>query len=540
MTSATCTFTANKMKDLLDISQADLAKKVTNLLTDANIQIEQVQGLKQVLTNASGYSKACAKFSSTKKLDKYVASNYAYLAPIEYVLGMNENGKNDTYQYVPILNSIEALLKHEGVLAQVIEDHVSHDGKLRDICDGSKIKESTFFFTNPTALKIILYYDDFVVSNPLGNKTRKYKIGAFYFVLANLKPRYRSRLIMIPLVALCKNAHIQKYGMDAILRPLISDFKKLENDGMLVEFEGKTFHFHGTLVAIVADNLAAHALGNFYQNFSTSLRLCRFCNVTNKELLNVFHEGKVTLRTIDAHDNQANRIERMPHLASVYGFKGHSCLKSLDHFHIIQGIPFDIAHDVLEGLVPEVIGNVIVSLVSDGFLTLSELNEIVLNFPYQDSDKNNKPQPFATKLYNFKVKLTAAECWCLIRLLPLMIGNYIEKGHPIWEVLLDLCDIVELIFAPEYSKADILYMKEKIEEFHVNYHGKFPNENMKPKGHYTLHYGTLTAIYGPLIHLWTLRFESKHNYFKGLMHCTKKTELMFANIWPQDTNTTKH
>ena len=35
-------------------------------------------------------------------------------------------------------------------------------------------------------LEIILYHDDFNVVNPLRNKTGKYKVSAFYFVLGNL------------------------------------------------------------------------------------------------------------------------------------------------------------------------------------------------------------------------------------------------------------------------------------------------------------------------------------------------------------------
>lgn len=53
----------------------------------------------------------------------------------------------------------------------------------------------------------MLYYDDFVMSNPITNKIRKYKIGAFYFLLGNLEPKYRAQLPLMPLVLLCKAEH---------------------------------------------------------------------------------------------------------------------------------------------------------------------------------------------------------------------------------------------------------------------------------------------------------------------------------------------
>ena len=51
--------------------------------------------------------------------------------------------------------------------------------------------------------------------------------GAFYFTLGNISPKYRSRLSSIQLLALVKSDHINTYGMNNILRPIIEDIKKL-------------------------------------------------------------------------------------------------------------------------------------------------------------------------------------------------------------------------------------------------------------------------------------------------------------------------
>ena len=50
----------------------------------------------------------------------------------------------------------------------------------------------------------------------------------------------------------------------------------------------------------------------------------------------------------------------------------------------------------------------------------------------------------------------------------------------------------------------------------------FPeNKGLKPKFHFLIHYPTLIKKFGPLIYLWTLRFEAKHSYFKGLINQIK-------------------
>lgn len=52
------------------------------------------------------------------------------------------------------------------------------------------------------------------------------------------------------------------------------------------------------------------------------------------------------------------------------------------------------------------------------------------------------------------------------------------------------------------------------------------NKNLKPKHHYMLHYTSLILSLGPLIRLWSLRFESKHSYFKRTVRRTQN----FKNV----------
>uniref|UniRef100_A0A3P8P8F6 Uncharacterized protein n=1 Tax=Astatotilapia calliptera TaxID=8154 RepID=A0A3P8P8F6_ASTCA len=79
--------------------------------------------------------------------------------------------------------------------------------------------------------------------------------------------------------------------------------------------------------------------------------------------------------------------------------------------------------------------------------------------------------------------------------------------------------MVELICAPKIHHDQIAYLKIITEEYVHSRHTIFPNHPLKPKHHYLLHYSDLFLHFGPLIRLWTLRFESKHSYFK---ECARK------------------
>lgn len=45
----------------------------------------------------------------------------------------------------------------------------------------------------------------------------------------------------------------------------------------------------------------------------------------------------------------------------------------------------------------------------------------------------------------------------------------------------------------------------------------FPNVPLRPKHHFFTHYPYLIKKFGPIRHFWTLRFESKHRYFKNIL-----------------------
>ena len=84
----------------------------------------------------------------------------------------------------------------------------------------------------------MLYHGDFGVSNPLGNKVKKYKTSAFYFCLGNIPSKYKARVKDIQLaILLCPSYFIEKYSYKKILELLLSDLIILETKGISVKYE---------------------------------------------------------------------------------------------------------------------------------------------------------------------------------------------------------------------------------------------------------------------------------------------------------------
>ncbi|XP_028416974.1 uncharacterized protein LOC114541188 [Dendronephthya gigantea] len=163
--------------------------------------------------------------------------------------GYNEVLANEEFAYVPLLESLEQLLNQPSVLIQVLNGHASTDGYMRDFCDGQLYRCHPLLLRNPQAIQIILYYDELEIVNPLGSKTGKHKLGAFYYTLANIHPEHRSQLQAIQLVALVTVPLVKKYGIDAILEPFMNDLKELEKDeGHGFKIDGRIQRLQGTIV----------------------------------------------------------------------------------------------------------------------------------------------------------------------------------------------------------------------------------------------------------------------------------------------------
>ena len=81
------------------------------------------------------------------------------------------------------METLQQLLKHDDVFSYVINGHQSTDNVPRNFCDGQFYQNNDFFGADTQALQIMLYFDEFTASNPIGNKVKKIKIGAFYMLL---------------------------------------------------------------------------------------------------------------------------------------------------------------------------------------------------------------------------------------------------------------------------------------------------------------------------------------------------------------------
>lgn len=198
------------------------------------------------------------------------------------------------------------------------------------------------------------------------------------------------------------------------------------------------------------------------------------------------------------------------------GVKKNWPFNELSDFHVcMPGLPPCLGHDLLEGIVDYDMALMINHLVKElKWFTYCHLSIVIQSkFKYSVHDIKNKPSrvPPSGKCLGGN----AMQNCTLLFLFPMIIGDKVrDASDDVWQLLLALQEIVELVMAPTISESQVSVLSLLIAQYIDERRRLFPDVQLRPKHHYLIHYPYLIRQFGPLIRTWTLRFESKHRFFK--------------------------
>lgn len=415
--------------------------------------------------------------------------------------------------YVPLLGTLRSIFKNKDIRECFFQEKSFEEGTYKDINDGLYFRRHPLFSTKKHALQILLFFDEFETANPLGAKKGVHKLGAVYFTLKNLPPKLNSVLMNIHLAALFYTEDLKKYGFEKILKPLISDLKVLETNGIKLPFVDEPVF--GTVIQVTGDNLALNSLLGFVESFSATY-WCRFCLTTKDETQVKFTEAEpgLTLRSKELHAEHCKALQDEDAQPFVYGLKKDCVLNALQYFHSTENFAVDIMHDLLEGVVQYELKLFFQYLLKSGYISINALMERIQSFNYGFLERKNRPSGLKVEDKSKHLGLKAIQTLCLIRNTPLIFGDVVERGNEHWLFLILLLQIVNIIFSPIITDGMVTYLNHLICDHHNMFKELFPDKRLIPKHHLMIHYPRCIRKVGPLIHLWCMRFEAKHYTFK--------------------------
>lgn len=449
---------------------------------------------------------------------KYFKNNINYVEPLKCLLGRDNKHKQCFVYYVPIKDSLQSLLNNKQLLEKALIIPESNTSTLQDLEDGYIVKRTSLKIHPLPALNIILYQDAFEICNPLGSSKKKHKVIGMYYRLNILS---RSNIDNIQLVLLTYDKYLKIFSQEQIFGMLVSDLMDLEKNGIVFE-NNKIIPF---VSCMAGDNLGSHYIAGMTENFSSAKYFCRYCEV-DRDTFDNNPLAKGPKRTIEEYEKNIAAFEEHSCLIKSKGVKNNSVFNKLQYFHTIWGLPPCLAHDICEGIGAFDIPFILNHFISQGLFTDNYLNKQL--------DELFKLLPSTSySAFKFKAKKLSGngtQNMYFILLLPLAIFEKMEQHYygDYWQMLLTLNQIIQLVLSNKISQDETAYLQFLIENY-LQFRKTLFSAKLRPKHHYLLHYDELIRAYGPLINVWTFRFEQKHKYFKNIVrHCPNFINVLYT------------
>ena len=461
------------------------------------------------------------------KRTAFYTSHMKLIPPKEVLLWqeytVNNGVKRHISYYIPFDDNLRSFLSLPEIWREFQNSHSSNNAYMHDICDGSFIRNHDLFLNHPQALQIILYTDDIEIVNPIGSHSSKHKLTMFYFTLANISPHYRSTLPAIQLLAVAK-ARDLKSTSDA-MHVLLADFTDAVNRMMTtgVEFliNGSIQRIYRNVICVPCDSLASSWLGGFKESSSFAYKGCRTCKATNQAMKLESLEF-VEMRDENEHREQCEILDQLSSTSQKYwskmwGVNKKSALLNINDFPLCSALVHDPMHIFMEGVIPYELSLMLFNFVYvEHHFNLKFLNNRIKSFPYTYLHNKDVPEVIdKNHVLCGKLKQTAVAVMTLCYTLPFMVGHLIPSGN---EMLLNFLRLEKIMLpctSPYCNTETVAILKLMIKVHHMWFVRLYPKESITPKMHYMLHLPQQMLMFGPLRATWCMRFEAKHNCFKG-------------------------
>lgn len=480
------------------------------------------------------FKEQCDKWSSSfdnlmssYKQEQYFKENFNFIEPKPISIGesckMIGHGnkrfagvKSHYLYYISLSQTIAALCKKTRLL-EIIQTKDSRKGNSEEMIfdfEDGLLSQTHPLFQDKHVFRIVLYYDDVEICNPLGSKSNK--LGLFYFTILNIPYKYRARMQSIFLIAVANTDDIKQFGIDKVLEPIVAELNTFSSTGFDISLNDSKITVKGCLAALVADTLAAHQLTGFKEGVGFSYQKCRTCLCTFAEMNEKFMESDFEMRNIQTHIQV--HCQNIQETTVLTGVNRKSHILDVKYFNIFCSTPHDIMHIVLEGCLPYTIKMILQYFVKLKILTVNQINESIQYFEYSYIDYPTKPSTL-TKAQLFgpgKFRQSASQMWTLARLLPLFLFSHVDISDPVYTCFATLLEITSTLFSPAICKSTVALLDLQIGHYLQMFKKCFSEKNIIPKQHYLIHLPGSILQLGPIVHFWTMRFEAKHSYFKKL------------------------
>ena len=140
------TFISFHLQHLLLLLETHQCVVDQTIITDL---AEQLCNLHPISTALGEGGPLCSAFKR-----RYFKEQFQCVGSVEYIL---DSHKNKTFQYVPILETLQEVLKNKDIAPEILSRNLNSTQYIKSVFDGKFFKQNDFNAGDETCLSIILY-----------------------------------------------------------------------------------------------------------------------------------------------------------------------------------------------------------------------------------------------------------------------------------------------------------------------------------------------------------------------------------------------
>ena len=456
------------------------------------------------------------KINSKEKRDKLLLSQFIQHNPQKVTLN------KCSFYRIPLQQAIEQLLNTPDSIRwlQTVLERQSTDGVIRDIIDGSVVRNCELLLKYPKSTALVLLFIDEV------KLTQRNKYYMVYISLANFPSYHRSKLSSMKVLAAIPSEIVNNTGI-SIWSYILDDFTPFYENGIQCNLNNAKTLLHATLLCVLSDHKGAHELLGLSTAFNNMKRFCRFCLIHRDEMVT---KDRTKFNKIDFNEYRqvASTIEYLKtrgvshSLSSVYGIKGKTPFINVPGFKLTEQVPPCIMHTEFEGELKKEICDILIHCIDMKYFNIDQFNEELALQRGEIGLKSLVP-PCITDKYlhgTDKCIMNALQLYGFAQLLPsiliLLVHETTFFQSVKYQSLLAHLKYVNTAMKWEFSESDIELLDKQIDNHFDLYIKAYPDQ-FRPKTHYIFHYTENIRLLGPLVGISTTRYESKHQLPKKFM-----------------------
>ena len=261
--------------------------------------------------------------------------------------------------------------------------------------------------------------------------------------------------------------------------------------------------------------MGLHTLLGYAESFSARYYCC-FCLADKDDCQTVFTDDDLDLllRNQVLHAQHCSDIQDTT-VQSSFGVRRTCILNDLQYFNVSGNFAIDNMHDILDG-VGQFELKLLFGYLSDKIISKQDIFERVYAYSYGYLELKNRPSRINMEQTGNGIGLNAIQTFCLICNVPLIFGDIVAEGNAHWKLLLQLFQMINIVFSPVITEGMTICLKHLVTDHHQLFKELYPL-NLIPNHHFMVHYARAIRRIGPILHFW----GTKHSFFKNTVKNVK-------------------